>query len=303
MPPLHLANEHVALSVEPEFGARITSLVERSSGRDWLIGGPLEGSAGDDAGFGAREARGWDECFPTVAPCLDETHGRPLRDHGDLWGRPWHCDIENNAIRSRYDGSGWRFVRDIELTGNRIETRYAVTNTGNVTLPYLWSQHCLLATGPGDRIDFQGIGPMTVTGGGSSDGPVGTGQFDWPELSSIMPDLRSVRDASAGFWIKAYAPIDTDVSATVGSDEGSISVSWKQADIPYLGLWLDYGGWPQSGPVHQIAIEPTTAPADDLATAHKVNLARWLSPGETHSWMVTMRLAAATKHNGERHVE
>lgn len=303
MPPLYLANEHVTLSVEPDFGARVTQLTDRASGRDWLVGGALEGSAGEDAVFGGAEARGWDECFPTVAPCSDSTHGRSLRDHGDLWGRPWACTIEGDTIHAGYDGAGWRFVREIRLTGRQVESHYAVTNTGNETVPYLWSQHCLLATGPGDRIELEGIGPMTVTGGLSADGPVETGLFDWPDLSTAVPDLRSVRDASAAFAIKAYAPIDTHVSTTVGDENGSLNIAWMKADIPFLGLWLDYGGWPSSGPVHQIAIEPTTAPADDLAGAHKANLARWLSPGETHSWAVTITLLPAATHIGERHVE
>lgn len=303
MPPLHLSNAHIALSVEPDFGARVTQLIDRVSGRDWLIGGPLEGSSGDSALFGAGEARGWDECFPTVAPCTDSTHGRTLRDHGDLWGRRWSCHSGEDAVRATFDGAGWQFVRDLKLVKNRVEARYAVTNGSGHRLPYLWSQHCLLATGPGDRIDLQGIGPMTVTAALSADGTVDTGVFEWPELSAAVSDLSSVRDVSAGFAIKAYAPVDSHVSATVGGVDGSISVSWTKADIPFLGLWLDYGGWPQEGPVHQIAIEPTTAPADDLAGAHENKQARWLDPGETHNWAVTMTLAPTPMRNGERHVE
>lgn len=303
MAPLHLSNDHIALSVEPQFGARVTQLTDRVSGRDWLVGGAVVGSAGEDAVFGGTEARGWDECFPTVAPCPDTTHGRSLRDHGDLWGRPWECMFDGDTIHAAYDGAGWRFVREIQLTGQQIETRYTVTGTGREAVPYLWSQHCLLATGPGDQIDFRGIGPMTVTGGLSAGEPVETGTFDWPELSTSVPDLRPVRDASAGFAIKAYAPVDGNVSASVRGTGGSIEICWAKADVPYLGLWLDYGGWPPSSPVHQIAIEPTTAPADDLAGAHKGNLARWLSPGETHRWTVVMTLSPAATHNGERHVE
>ncbi len=303
MTELHLSNDHVALSVAPDFGARITTLVDRRTGRDWLVAGALEGAAGDEAVFGGREACGWDECFPTVAPCMDPTHGRMLRDHGDLWGRPWSCSAADGTIRARFDGAGWWFGRDLVLAGRTVEARYEVTNTGDDPLPYLWSQHCLLATGPGDRINLEGIGPMTVTGGVSPQGPVAGGLFEWPELSTALPDLRTVRDASAGFAIKAYAPVDDVVSASVGGADGSVRFSWAKADVPFLGLWLDYGGWPQDRPVHQIAIEPTTAAADDLAAAHENRQVRWLAPRETHKWMVTMTLSPTAMRNGERHVE
>lgn len=296
---LYLSNEHITLSVAPDFGARVTQLIDRTNGRDWLVAGALEGSAGEGAIFGAREARGWDECFPTVAPCQDDTHQRSLRDHGDMWGRRWSCEVSDDLLRSSFDGPDWRFVRDIKLVGNRIETRYELTSKASEPIPYLWSQHCLLATVSGDRIELQGVGPMTVTGGLSSTGSIDQGTFEWPELTPVLGDLRIVRDVSAGFAIKAYAPVDNIVSATIGGAEGSINLSWAKTDMPYLGIWLDYGGWPEGEPVHQIAIEPTTAPADDLAGARKDEQARWLARRETHRWTVTMTVSPTAMFNGE----
>jgi hypothetical protein len=57
-----------------------------------------------------------------------------------------------------------------------------------------------------------------------------------------------------------------------------------------MGLWLDYGGWPEEKPLHQVAIEPTSAAADDLAGALALGQARWLAPRETHEWSVRLTL-------------
>jgi hypothetical protein len=71
---------------------------------------------------------------------------------------------------------------------------------------------------------------------------------------------------------------------------GGIRFDWSGAGIPAFGLWLDYGGWPPGAPVHQVALEPTTAPADDLTQAEAMGHARQLAPGETHRWSVRITL-------------
>ncbi|HSH33484.1 MAG TPA: hypothetical protein VLB31_07680, partial [Actinomycetota bacterium] len=93
-----LENDAVRLACEPDVGARITSLVDLRTGREWLVPGTLPGnaaaSAAEGAVFGGTEAFGWDECLPTVAPCPDpaDATAPALRDHGDQWGRP--ADVE-----------------------------------------------------------------------------------------------------------------------------------------------------------------------------------------------------------------
>lgn len=62
-----LMSDRMRLTLEPDFGARITSLTDLlRSGRQWLVKGPCTGGADDQAGYGVAEARGWDECFPTI---------------------------------------------------------------------------------------------------------------------------------------------------------------------------------------------------------------------------------------------
>jgi hypothetical protein len=302
MSQLHISNERIALSIAPEFGARLTTLIDRGTDRNWLVDGALVGERSDEAVFGGDQARGWDECFPTVAPCADRTHGRQLRDHGDLWGRPWTCSVSGDAVQACYEGAGYRFVRDLKLTGDTMELVYQVTNCGSQPIPYLWSQHCLLATGLGDRIDLEGIGPMTVSVGRSVGAPLTTGQFEWPDLLPGTSNLRPVLDATANFFMKAYAPVCGQTKASVTGSDGSINFSWANADIPFLGLWLDYGGWPEECPVHQIAIEPTTAAADDLAGALRNNQAQWLDRRETRRWTVEITLSSDSNHRGTRYV-
>jgi galactose mutarotase-like enzyme len=54
--------------------------------------------------------------------------------------------------------------------------------------------------------------------------------------------------------------------------------------MPYLGLWICYGGWPDRAGTKQncVAIEPTTAPVDSLAIAGPWS--RTLAAGASYKW-------------------
>lgn len=303
MRPLRLANDQVCLEVVPEFGARVTKLIDRQTGRDWLVPGRPVGSSADHAIYGGFQARGWDECFPTVAPCFDESRNQTLRDHGDLWGRPWDCRVEDTVLSSTLSSEVVRFSRQLKLDGRTVTATYDVANIGAETLTYMWSQHCLLATGPDDKIDLQGIGEMTVTGGAASGDAVEERQFRWPRLSDARPDLSRIEPISAEFYLKAYAPVHGQPNAVISGSKGAIAFSWSAQEMPYLGLWLDYGGWPDDCPVHQIAIEPTTAPADHLTAARASGQSRTLNPNDRHRWTITLALTPDMSFSGENHVE
>jgi hypothetical protein len=69
---------------------------------------------------------------------------------------------------------------------------YNLTNLGAAPLPCLWSQHCLPATRPGDRIVLSGHQDLRA----------GTDKFVWPIHQGR--DLRIVGPLDEGFALKAY---------------------------------------------------------------------------------------------------
>jgi len=274
-----LENDQVLLDVVPAFGARVTSLLDRRSGRQWLVPGPLEGEQNDAAIFGAKQARGWDECFPTVAPCASASWKKSLRDHGELWGRPWTCSRDLNSVTAEYTTPDYRFQRRLVLEGASVTARYELENLANAAFPYLWSQHCLLNAQPGERIVLSGIGDL------QSD----AGAVDWP-VDQQGQDQSVILASQAGFFQKAYAPVIGHADVGIDAENGSIRFTWNVGDAGYFGLWRDYGGWPADDPVHQIALEPTTAPADDLVSAKSGGNECWLHPGETRRWAIGVHL-------------
>lgn len=273
-----LMSDRMHLTLEPEFGARITSLTDRGSGRQWLVAGACQGDAGDQARYGGTEARGWDECFPTIGKGFHPVWGS-LRDHGAIWGRPWHvaAHADDRHCTTIYQSSLFDFERSLTLDGATLTAAYCVTNRGAARLPYLWSQHALLATTPPDELRLHRMTELVT----------GTTRYDWPHHPAR--DLSRVGHLQEGFMQKSYAAAAKGASAEVLGPDGGIRFEWSE-DLPAFGLWLDYGGWPQDGPVHQIAFEATTAMADDMAQGERLGQLRWLDPGEAQVWSVHVSL-------------
>ncbi|PRY25356.1 galactose mutarotase-like enzyme [Aliiruegeria haliotis] len=275
MSQISLSNDHIAISIAPEFGARVTELVDRRSGRNWLVGGACEGDTGEAAAYLGTEARGWDECAPTVAPCEDPDWGRRLRDHGDLWGRPWKAERARGNVTNRFEGPEFTFTRGLRLDGPCLLCDYTITATTHARLPWMWSQHLLLATHPGERIVLDGVG-------------------QWEDHGTV-PETMQVQDLTSGLAQKTYGTVQDQACIGIDGTDGGIRLRWSAAQMPYCGVWLGFGGWPTpEAPLHQMALEPTTAPADDLAVARASGTERWLEPGQTEHWQVEIAILPRT---------
>lgn len=276
-----LDSDRMRVEVAPAFGARVTALWDKRAGREWLVTGPRE--AGDGAAYGGAQARGWDECFPTVAPCEHPAWGR-LRDHGLLWGRPWKVTAHGQTLRATYEEERFAFTRTLDLHGGTLTASYEVENLTGDWLPYVWSQHCLLAARPGERIVLANLSDFTLRGR----------RVRWPRVGGR--DRSVVGDMTDGCAAKAYAMDFTRTpwaaSASLVAEDAAIRFSWQ--DVPSFGLWFDWGGWPSDpalgAPVHQLALEPTTSPFDAIAPAEGAGLCNRLNRGGTHRWSVRIDL-------------
>ncbi len=331
---LELANDRVRIVSCPVLGARVLSLVDLWTGREWLVTGdpPAAGPAGDapawsgrDAVYAGPVAFGWDECLPTVAPCPDpaDPGGAPLRDHGDLWGRPAEVLSEGAVLGATWlverpgeRGAPYRFTRRLRLDGSRVVADYELENLGSAELPVLWSMHPLLALEPDGRLEVEGLVSVRVTrAAGLPIAPV-PGRADWPETPGTdgrPVALDVVRGATAGSAVKAYGGWELygswesatgeglpGVAAAAQPDGSRLELTWYAPIAPNLGIWLDDGGWPAAPdePRVQHALEPTTSPDDDLASAIASDRALVLAPAERVAWSATLRVRAPGEPRG-----
>jgi galactose mutarotase-like enzyme len=293
--PAIIENEAMRLIVLPGYGARVTNLVDKASGRDWIEPGPPSPNTGEDAAYLGAEAAGWDECFPTVGvwDAGQTAWRRRLRDHGDLWGRAWQTDLHTGTrLDLHFEHAQYRFARSLELDGPRLTASYRVTNLGTESLPCLWALHCLFAVSPEDRIVLPGIDSVRANHLSVSGQPVRADRLAWPGPNAGYPHpLDRVRPASARVTAKLHAANGPVRAAQLGHGGEWLELSWDER-VHGLALWFNYGAWPQPRDIVHIALEPSTAPADSLGQAIAEGTALILAPDETRQWSVSMRVAA-----------
>jgi galactose mutarotase-like enzyme len=301
-PALRLEDDTLGVTLVPAAGGRVVSLRDRRTGREWLTQGvppdaPTLGRwAAENAVYGGRESFGWDECLPTVTRGADplEPAARPLRDHGDQWGRV--CDVTLDpgtpSVTTSWPSPRWPMTleRRLSLPGDgTLRAEYSLASHSPRPLPVLWSAHPALRLEPGSRIELPGVTDVRVVG--ALGWPVPTGErVPWPEPVPGL-DLSVVRPIGARGAVKLYAA--TTLARARTPDGSTLTIEADGVLVGTMGVWLDAGGWPRDGaPIHQTAFEPTSSPDDDVGAAWARGRAWVLPSGGTLRWWMRLRLAA-----------
>jgi galactose mutarotase-like enzyme len=272
-----LASQEVELAVVPELGARIISLQDVRTGREWLwhpAGGLklFRNQPGDH--FEASPLVGVDECFPTIAPCQHQ--GRALPDHGELWTAAWAVDQEawgGGLLRTsvRAGISPFDFSRTIELVENEVRLQYQLTNRSTKKEEFLWALHPLLRLQAGDHLEL----PLSTRA-----------------LLNGEPWLDNIsRSGVAGECAKVFAAPVTEGCAVIRNRTTGdyLEFEWSPAENNVLGVWLTRGGW--HGHEH-FALEPTNSDTDTLSLAAARGRCGMLEAGQTTQWRVSLRVGA-----------
>ena len=293
------------VTIVPALGGKIASL--RIAGREWLWRNPSlpfrlpqEGASYVET----ADSGGYDECFPTVAPCtLPTAAGRwagiQLPDHGELWSQPTTFSLETRP-EGMYAAAGWtgrrmpyRFARAIFVSGEgRVEMRYAVTNDGAERLPFLWSAHPLFPLTKQTRLVLPEGARVRVWSqhGINLGGPAA--EQRWPRMAAGRAIDLSLPDVVA----RAYACklfVDMPAGRAAIEEEGArLEVSFDPQQVPLVGLWINRQGWSpfaRGRPYCNVALEPCIGAPDSLADALGTTWrdAAWLEAGETREWTLT----------------
>lgn len=303
-----LKNSELSVEVLPAEGGRISSLKSLHSGMEFLTQSRRRGQypqSGLETRFQDGPCAGIEECLPTVGPSGLETVGGPAPDHGDFWQLPWQLLAASDTDASM-SAAGFsrtlRFSKQLTLERNTLRVAYAVENTGSSAQSFLYACHPLFAVSAGDRVLLPGEIQEVRLDYSKGDRLGATGSLiPWPTTKSGIR-LDVALGPEAGTAEMFYTPrlqeglcgIYREASAQV------LEVSFDTGRLPFLGLWLCYGGWPNDGGEprqYAVALEPTTSPCNTLANAQRANAAISLEAGETYDWEIlfTVREANALR--------
>jgi hypothetical protein len=272
-------NENLEVSLVPKLGAKIISLVNRRTGREWMscpVGGRklFPNRLGDN--FAMSTLVGWDECLPTIAPCAWKN--RRLPDHGEVWSVPWMIDLEafnRGELKTSVDLaiSPFHFERSLRLHQNEIHLHYELENLGDQPEEFLWAMHPLTPIYEGDTFELTD---------------------ETRELLANPPWLDSLDfGITQPAYSKIYAgPLRESRAAIKNLQSGDrMTFSWDTKSNHTLGVWLTRGGW--NGQHHQ-ALEPSNGWPDALADACARNQCGMIPPRARLNWQVRIQIEPGT---------
>ncbi|MFO7845952.1 MAG: hypothetical protein R6V27_05260 [Balneolaceae bacterium] len=300
-----LVNSRLIVTVLPEMGGKISGIVRRKSGTQFLhqtdenfqnVELPVYGQE-----FQPPYAAGFDDCFPTVSSCSITQNGETidLPDHGELWTSQWEVEQSGPGVKLTTYGKkqNYRFTKWINLHGETLKIRYRVENLSRSTMPFIWSSHPLLNVDPGDELILPSeINEVMVDG--MTDEEIGKfgDRLSWKGLKSeILPfDLSIVQPREAGFAGKFFSErLQTGLAGIYRKQtDESLLFQFNTAEIPYLGIWLCYGGWPEQSTIRDltVALEPCIGRPDSLKKAMEWGANLEIKSSEMAEWSLKITI-------------
>ncbi len=298
---LVLENERVRAVVIPALGGRIWELVDIERAVQWVWhrpGVPLAANA-PGADYDAVWAGGWEELFPNDAAGAIE--GRSLPDHGEWWTLAWDVESVRSegdvrvTLVSRTSVRRARCTKEflLEAGSAAIEVRYRIESEEDEPFHFLFKQHLPLAVSPSCRIAVPG---GTVTAVDPAFGSLlrDPGPQPWPpliaaggadaDLSRVLPSSSRTREFVYVSGLReSWCGVDDE------SAGASLRMHWDGALLPYLWLFITYGGWRDA---HTVVLEPCTNLPKDLTEAVRLGQAARLTPGGIFETRVRVALSA-----------
>lgn len=272
-----LRTQMIETAVVPELGAKIISLKNLRTGREWLWHPKdklelFKNSSRDE--FSASPLVGIDECLPTITPC--SWRGRQLPDHGEVWSRPWIVDTEawqKGILRAsiNLEHSPFKFERTLQLREDHLQFDYKLSNLAAMEEHFIWAVHPLLRLEKGDELELP-----------ESTRVLFNGEVWVDAVASAIPPKKCS---------KAFArPVREGRVAIRNVIHGDrLQFNWDPAANNTLGLWLNRGGWHG---YHHFAIEPTNADHDSLEVAAGLQRCRVVAGGGSTRWTLSVRVSS-----------
>ena len=246
--------------------------------------------------FGGEDGSGYDDMFPSISPYTPKEgpwEGIPFPDHGEVWSIPWECSVLDGGLICSVHGIRipCRISRTLTLEERTLRLTYTLQNCCGFPLSFQWAAHAIFRVSRGSTLLVpEGMDEIINAFDGRRLQKAGK-RYRFPRFAGPSGgDLRiipgpEVRDCQK-YWFAGPVPEgwcgirnpDTGLETTVSFDPGK---------TPYLGIWVNAGGWNDS---FNIGIEPSSSIMDDPEAAKAFKGESSLEARETREWEIRLEL-------------
>ncbi len=289
VPIIRLESEVLRADIAPDVGGRLVSLVEKSSGHEFLWRNharPLEslpaGSEYDPNFYG-----GIDELLPNDIP--EEINSVACPDHGELWTLPlaWQRQEERLKLTGTLPRFGLRYEREMSLRPDApwLDLTYRISNPTSGPRHFLWKLHAALAVEAGDIIVCPARQAQVVDLSYSRFSRLTP--FAWPEIEGKSANVVPPADGTVDFFY--LFDLREGRMAWRRPREGlEFAYHFDTGVFPYAWMFASYGGFLGH---YTVVLEPCTAMPISVNDAARKSQCSVLRPGETLETRVSIRAA------------
>ena len=284
---LRLENEHVAVEVLPELGAKIYRLIDKARDHDLLWHSPRVSphAVALHANFDDHWPGGWDEVIPGGVPSINR-YGDELPHMGELWTQhaQWRLELCSAdrvqlvcSIATPITTATWERRMTLETGSPVMQLQYRIENTGYRPIDFNWGIHPVQTISAAHRFDVPAHRAEVDEYGGGILGTKGDA-YEWPRFGEL--DVRQALGPEADDFALHYLTELDDgwVACTDTSVRRGFGLVFDTSVFGVIWLWLVYGGWRG---YYQAIMEPWTGYPSSLSEAVEAGRVRTLAPGET----------------------
>lgn len=282
-----LANDTLSVTINPERGADILSVVWAATGEEIMWRNPrttLPPRRGDTdmeaSSYFDNYPGGMQELFPNAgAPTI--VHGSPLPFHGEALRRPWSVAVTSTrdgvevTCRTRLTRYPFQMTKVYRLDGTSsvLHITSTVENLSATELPAHWGLHPAFNT-VGVAATGTVYGPFAQV----TAHPDVFGECQSHEPGAVVAAIDvaegvgafALTTGDAGTADLLYATVETGwFGLRSSSSDVLVTMTWPRDVFPELWIWQEChapGGYPWFGTEHIVAVEPhTTSPFRPLA--------------------------------------
>ncbi len=290
-----LENEELRLTLVPESGGKMASLVYQPDDKELLWQNPEEKFQAVEYGqsFAEGEAAGFDDMFPNINECFypdNPWKGTALPDHGEVWSLPWESRIRKDCVELEVSGIRlpYRLKKTLSLRDSMVRIAYRLENPTPFPMTFVYATHPLFNVDQGDFLRIPAGMNRVVNAVPSKMLPAYGKEYAYPETlagGEALIDLSTVNPKNDSYLKYYFSDANPEGWCSLRREKAGLEIrmDYSQEVLPFLGIWINEGGW---GDQYNLALEPASAPMDDPVAARSWGHESFIDVNSVLEWQI-----------------